>query len=284
MLEPNPTIYVVDDDPVSRKFLQRLLVDAGFHVEVFFSAEDFLSDHHLASSGAGQAAAERPHQGAHNSRLLAHRRAKRLEPLDHRADKLREFVQRLSRLHQGVRPGFVEATEPRSDGFSGHQKRRGRLRHRPSPRRLDFEDRHAFHWLVQGTSLGRDPRQARVLDPQFLQGRVTWRPGVLGNYQVTLAVSDGVNPAVTQSYTLNVLAPVALNEPPEIISSPTGPAVRNKPWQYAAQATDPNGDTIDWSLAPVAGAESLPPQLNSATGLVTWTPLAAGSFDFQLIR
>ncbi len=46
----NPTVFVVDDDPSMRKGLQRLLKSAGYGVETFASAEDFLA---LDKSGYG---------------------------------------------------------------------------------------------------------------------------------------------------------------------------------------------------------------------------------------
>ena len=38
-----PTVFVVDDDPSVRKGLRRLLKSAGYGVETFASAEDFLA-------------------------------------------------------------------------------------------------------------------------------------------------------------------------------------------------------------------------------------------------
>ena len=48
----NPTVFVVDDDPSVRKGLRRLLKSAGYSVETFASAEDFLA---LDKSGNGPA-------------------------------------------------------------------------------------------------------------------------------------------------------------------------------------------------------------------------------------
>ena len=38
-----PTIFVVDDDPSVRKSLTRLVASAGYTVEAFVSAGDFLA-------------------------------------------------------------------------------------------------------------------------------------------------------------------------------------------------------------------------------------------------
>lgn len=52
MANPTPTVFVVDDDPSVRKGLRRLLKSAGYGVETFASAEDFLA---LDKSGNGPA-------------------------------------------------------------------------------------------------------------------------------------------------------------------------------------------------------------------------------------
>lgn len=43
MLEEKPTIFVVDDDPSARRGLKRLIRAAGYEVETFDSAADFLA-------------------------------------------------------------------------------------------------------------------------------------------------------------------------------------------------------------------------------------------------
>ena len=42
MTDATPTVFAIDDDPSVRKALVRLLKSAGFHVEAFASAEEFL--------------------------------------------------------------------------------------------------------------------------------------------------------------------------------------------------------------------------------------------------
>jgi len=42
MSEPQPVVFVIDDEPSVRKSLGRLLAAAGFRVEAFASAQDFL--------------------------------------------------------------------------------------------------------------------------------------------------------------------------------------------------------------------------------------------------
>ena len=51
MVEPEPTIFVIDDDPSVRKSLSRLLRSMGYAVETFSSAEEFLGREHFDGIG-----------------------------------------------------------------------------------------------------------------------------------------------------------------------------------------------------------------------------------------
>jgi FixJ family two-component response regulator len=52
MVEPEPTIFVIDDDPSVRKSLSRLLRSVGYAaVETFSSAEEFLGREHFEGIG-----------------------------------------------------------------------------------------------------------------------------------------------------------------------------------------------------------------------------------------
>ena len=51
MTEPNPTIFVIDDDASIRKSLSRLLRSVGQTTETFVSAEEFLGREHFNGIG-----------------------------------------------------------------------------------------------------------------------------------------------------------------------------------------------------------------------------------------
>jgi FixJ family two-component response regulator len=51
MSEPNPTIFIIDDDASLRKSLSRLLRSAGYTTEAFASAEEFLARDHYGGIG-----------------------------------------------------------------------------------------------------------------------------------------------------------------------------------------------------------------------------------------
>jgi len=46
MTDPTPTVFIVDDDPSARRGLARLVRAAGFNVEAFSSAREFLASSH----------------------------------------------------------------------------------------------------------------------------------------------------------------------------------------------------------------------------------------------
>ncbi len=115
-----------------------------------------------------------------------------------------------------------------------------------------------------------------TIDPPT--GLVTWTPSALGNFSVTLGAADPTHAPVAQSFTIEVLPPVATNLPPAITSQPTGPAVQNRVWTYPITSLDPNGDAVTLTL------DNAPPGavIDTASGHLTWTPTAAGSFSFVI--
>jgi hypothetical protein len=65
---------------------------------------------------------------------------------------------------------------------------------------------------------------------------------------------------------------------PVFDSSPVTMATANVPYSYQAHATDPNGDVVSYSLnAGFPAGMSI-----GGTGLVTWTPTAAGSYPVSI--
>ena len=115
-------------------------------------------------------------------------------------------------------------------------------------------------------------------------GEISWTPDRLGTVAIDVAVSDGVNTAVSHPFDITVTAPQNANQPPEITSDATGPALRDVPWEYQAVATDPEGDELTWSLdsseMPTAAVGDL--AIDAATGLVTWTPDTDGTFPISV--
>lgn len=97
-------------------------------------------------------------------------------------------------------------------------------------------------------------------------GVIQWTPTAAGDQDVVVQ-AQGVDASWavdTQSFTINVAA----NNPPQITSSaPTEVSAGNR-YVYNAAATDGDDDTLAWSM--VSGPPGM--SVDSATGVVTWTP------------
>jgi len=68
-------------------------------------------------------------------------------------------------------------------------------------------------------------------------------------------------------------SPAVPNQAPIITSSPVTTATVGEAYTYDVNATDPDGDTLTYSLATPAGMT-----INSATGLINWIPAAKGDY------
>ena len=104
--------------------------------------------------------------------------------------------------------------------------------------------------------------------------------GTLNPQQSTLNRSLAFyNPNKVQfTYDLVVLG--VLNRAPVITSVPVVDAVAGRPYAYAVQATDPDGDTLTFSL-PIGPTNMA---INAATGLISWSPAErdVGSRDIRV--
>ncbi|MCU7935407.1 MAG: tandem-95 repeat protein [Candidatus Thiodiazotropha sp. (ex Dulcina madagascariensis)] len=102
-------------------------------------------------------------------------------------------------------------------------------------------------------------------------GLIGWSPTTaqVGSHPVTVQVDDGKGGTASQDYTLVVNA--AVNSGPVISSTPPTQATTNMAYSYAVTASDPDGDTLSFSLITAPTGMSI----DSATGLVSWTPSSA---------
>ncbi|AFY70885.1 RHS repeat-associated core domain protein [Thalassoporum mexicanum PCC 7367] len=112
-------------------------------------------------------------------------------------------------------------------------------------------------------------------------GAISWTPIIdnVGNYTVTVQVSDGNGGITEQSYNLGVLDGNR-NRPPLFTSTPIVQAAINAEYTYQATASDPDQDGFIFSV--VDAPDGL--AIDADTGLVTWTPTGeqAGTFDVTL--
>ncbi|WP_082021115.1 putative Ig domain-containing protein [Geobacter anodireducens] len=113
-------------------------------------------------------------------------------------------------------------------------------------------------------------------------GLVQWTPtnSQTGTFPVTVRVSDG-QLAATQSFSIAV-APA--NRPPVIASSPVTAAVVGQLYSYTVSATDPDGDTLYYSISAPTG-KTLPTgmAMGMTTGTLTWTPSSSTPANWDVI-
>lgn len=100
-------------------------------------------------------------------------------------------------------------------------------------------------------------------------GLISWTPtsDQVGVTSVTVSVSDGTL-SDSQEFDVNVSG---ANNPPTIVSTPITTATEDTPYSYDVDATDPDGDTLTYSLAVAPAGMNIDP----ATGEITWTPTNA---------
>lgn len=100
-------------------------------------------------------------------------------------------------------------------------------------------------------------------------GRVTWTPpAVLGPNAVTVSVSDGRSPAVTQTFTVAVVSQNP-NHAPVFVSHALMIATAGETYAYDAQVTDAEGDPVEFSLDVAPAGLSVHPR----TGTLRWIPM-----------
>src|SRR5262249_32304925 len=103
-------------------------------------------------------------------------------------------------------------------------------------------------------------------------GFVTWQPTAaqFGANAVVVRVDDGRGGNAGQSFTVNVVSQQVADRPPAFVSKPPVAATVGLSYRYDAQAVDPEGDPLAWSLDAAPAGMSIDPQ----QGAIRWTPTA----------
>ena len=106
-------------------------------------------------------------------------------------------------------------------------------------------------------------------------GLINWTPASTGDYNVTVRVSDG-SLSDTQSFIIHVSEESeTTNQAPDITSTPITSATVDQAYTYNVNATDPDGDTLTYSLTTKPTGMTI----NSTTGLINWTPASTGDYN-----
>jgi hypothetical protein len=105
-------------------------------------------------------------------------------------------------------------------------------------------------------------------------GLISWTPTSTGDYEVTVRVSDG-SLFDTQSFTIHVEETPPVNQAPNITSTSITSATVDQAYTYNVDATDPDGDTLTYSLTTSPTGMTI----NSTTGLISWTPTSTGDYN-----
>jgi hypothetical protein len=110
-------------------------------------------------------------------------------------------------------------------------------------------------------------------------GAISWTPSSAGDYDVTIEVFDNGSPvkSFSQSFTIHVEEAPPVNQAPNITSTPITSATVDQAYTYNVDATDPDGDTLTYSLT--TDTEPTDMTINSTTGLINWTPASIGYYD-----
>ncbi|MGA1841632.1 MAG: PKD domain-containing protein [bacterium] len=110
-------------------------------------------------------------------------------------------------------------------------------------------------------------------------GLVEWVPAAdqSGVHDVLIRIDDGRGGIVDHGFTITVAE--ALNMPPQIVSSPYLNAVVDYVYTYQAEANDPDGDSLIYSLTTAPDGMNI----DSVTGEITWTPIASQQGDNNIV-
>jgi hypothetical protein len=107
-----------------------------------------------------------------------------------------------------------------------------------------------------------------------VSGKISWTPQAnqVGTQDVEVQVIDVQGAITTQSYKIEV-GTTAINQAPNITSTPSAFAALGQSYQYQIQATNPEGGALLYQL--IEGPQGM--AIAPVTGLVTWNTPVAGA-------
>jgi len=105
-----------------------------------------------------------------------------------------------------------------------------------------------------------------------VSGVISWLTNTPATVDITVTVEDAFGGSDTQNFTLVV---INSNDAPQITSTAVTAAIAGQSYSYDVNANDINGDVLTYSLDISPAGMSI----DGTTGVITWTPNAAGSFN-----
>jgi YD repeat-containing protein len=113
-----------------------------------------------------------------------------------------------------------------------------------------------------------------VIDPQTGSLRFSPSADQIGEHDVAVRLVDALGNEVTQEFTLTV---TGTNAPPTIVSTPGTRAAANQPYTYTVVATDPENDSLTFSLGAAHAGMTI-----GSNGLMQWTPQSNQTGDYLI--
>ena len=146
----------------------------------------------------------------------------------------------------------------------------------------EAEAGRVYSYAATATDPDSDPLEYALLEgPAGMSvapasGLVEWREPALGEYAVELEVTDDAGGSARQAWTLRVLL---ANRLPEFASEPVTLGSADTPYLYRAQATDPEGAALLYTLAAAPAGMSIAAE----SGTVTWPTPDQGNHSVRIV-
>ena len=146
----------------------------------------------------------------------------------------------------------------------------------------EAEAGRVYSYAATATDPDSDPLEYALLEgPAGMSvapasGVVEWREPALGEYAVELEVTDDAGGSARQAWTLRVQL---ANRLPEFVSEPVTLGAADTPYLYRAQATDPEGAVLLYTLA----AAPVGMSIAAESGTVAWPTPVQGSHSVHIV-
>jgi len=143
-------------------------------------------------------------------------------------------------------------------------------------------EEYLYHTIASDPDQGDLARFSLLSAPEGMwihpgTGKISWLPleTQVGDYTVDVQVTDIAGATALQSF---VVSSGYLNHNPDIITSPTTSAQLSQTYFYDVNATDADGDALQYSLLTLPDGAVI----DETTGVITWLAGMEGTFSFTV--